>query len=219
MAYSLYMHINKINGCRYIGISTDPKRRWHGGCGYRGQKRFNDAIKKYGFNGFYHVIVATNLSKENAELMEQEYIRLYRANDPKYGYNIENGGRYGKMSDCQKEHIRQLMTGRKQSEETKNKRSKSLKKRDYSFMIGRKLPDSVKQKMSEKKVGSINPRSRSIEKYTLDGEFVARYETMNDAARSVGINSTSHISCCCAGKRNKCAGYVWKYAEVNDGQK
>ena len=106
MAYSLYMHINKINGCRYIGISTDPKRRWHGGCGYRGQKRFNDAIKKYGFNGFYHVIVATNLSKKNAELMEQEYIRLYRANDPKYGYNIENGGRYGRMSDGQKKQTK-----------------------------------------------------------------------------------------------------------------
>lgn len=212
MAYSLYMHINKINGCRYIGISTDPKRRWHGGCGYRGQKRFNDAIIKYGFNGFYHVIVATNLSKENAELMEQEYIRLYRANDPKYGYNIENGGRYGRMSDGQKEHIRHLMTGRKQSEETKNKRSKSMKKRDYSHLIGRKLPEETRKRMGERKRGKRNPRSREIEQYTLDGLFVARYETMNDAAAAVGLSKSAHISLCCSGKRNKCAGYVWRYA-------
>lgn len=217
MAYSLYMHINKINGCRYIGISTNPVKRWHGGCGYHCQKRFDDAIKQYGWNGFYHVIVATNLSKENAELMEQEYIRLYRANDPKYGYNIENGGRYGRMSDVQKEHMRQIMTGRKQSEETKKKRSDSMKKRDYSFMIGRKLPEITKKRMGETKRGNRNPRSRAVEQYTIDGLFVARYETMNDAAASVGLNKTSHISRCCAGERNKCAGYVWKYAEVNDG--
>lgn len=213
MAYTLYMHINKENGCRYIGITKRAvSQRWKRGGGYREHPRFYCAIKEHGWDGFYHIVVKTGLDKETAELMEQAYIAMYHADDPKYGYNIEHGGRYGRMSDQQKRHMHDVMLGRKQSEETKRKRSKTLKMRDYSFMIGRKLSETTKKRMGETKQGTRNPRARAIEQYTLDGAFIARYETMNDAAAAVGLKRTSHISRCCSGERNKCAGYVWRYA-------
>lgn len=218
MAYTLYMHIHKENGKRYIGITSQPvKNRWKKGSTYKKMPRFWEALEEYGWDAFYHIVVMDGLDKKQAEDFEQKYIAMYKSNDPKYGYNIENGGVTGKLSESQRKHMRIVMLGRKQSEETKRKRSEAMKKRDYSFMIGRKLPEATRKRMGEVRRGKRNPRARMIDQYTLDGLFVARYETMNDAAAAVGLNRTSHISRCCTGERNKCAGYVWKYAEVNDG--
>lgn len=50
LCYSVYMHINKINNKKYIGITkTSLLKRWgHNGSGYNGnhQPLFENAIKK-----------------------------------------------------------------------------------------------------------------------------------------------------------------------------
>ena len=53
--YSVYCHLNKINGKRYIGITFRPVlKRWKNGKGYNEvhQPIFAAAIKKYGWNNF-----------------------------------------------------------------------------------------------------------------------------------------------------------------------
>ncbi|MCR5503429.1 MAG: GIY-YIG nuclease family protein [Lachnospiraceae bacterium] len=45
--WCVYIRTNKINGKKYIGISTNPERRWKNGTGYIGQF-FGTAIQKYG---------------------------------------------------------------------------------------------------------------------------------------------------------------------------
>ena len=71
--FMVYMHINKQNGKRYIGItSQDPVMRWANGKGYYRNKHFSDAINRYGWDGFEHVILSTNLDKESACAMEQK---------------------------------------------------------------------------------------------------------------------------------------------------
>lgn len=89
--YYLYKHTNLSNGKVYIGISCQtPEQRWRYGLGYKDQSKFYGAILKYGWEGFSHEIIKTNLTQEEAYTLEQELIKEY--DSIKNGYNIQNGG-------------------------------------------------------------------------------------------------------------------------------
>ena len=51
----------------------------------------------------------------------------------------------------------------------------------------------------------------------LDGNEIARFESMKEATRITGIDAT-HISCACSGLygRKTANGYRWKYAEIEE---
>lgn len=132
--YVVYIHTTPVNKV-YIGITS--KRcsiRWHtDGSGYRnGHKHFWNAIQKYGWDNIKHEIVAENLSKEDACKLEQELIAKYKANNSQYGYNQSLGGESGTF-------------GWKQSEETKKKRSESLKGH-VGYWRGKKVPKEIVEK-------------------------------------------------------------------------
>lgn len=92
--YTIYKHTNRENGKCYIGQTKneDLTRRWCGGHGYKENRHFFAAIKKYGWESFAHEILETGLSESEANDREQYYIALYRSNDHRYGYNIRPGG-------------------------------------------------------------------------------------------------------------------------------
>lgn len=59
--YSIYIHLNKINDKKYIGITCKkPEIRWANGLGYKKQPFWN-AITKYGWDNFEHIIIKDNL--------------------------------------------------------------------------------------------------------------------------------------------------------------
>lgn len=94
--YSVYMHIFP-NGKRYIGMTKDIERRWIGtGSAYKlnGRNcRIKNAINEYDWKtDVQHIIIASNLSKEEAEQMEIDLIAKYQTTEEAYGYNMHEGG-------------------------------------------------------------------------------------------------------------------------------
>lgn len=68
--YTVYMHINKINNKKYIGITKNKlTRRWKSnGVGYKTSTLFWNAIQKYGWDNFEHEIIETGISQDKAKL-------------------------------------------------------------------------------------------------------------------------------------------------------
>lgn len=92
--YMVYMHTNTINNKKYVGITfhKNPNRRWGNGEGYKQQKRFYAAIKRYGWYSFVHEIIFDNLTETEAKSLEIKLIAEYNLTDPNYGYNVSIGG-------------------------------------------------------------------------------------------------------------------------------
>lgn len=91
--YCVYVHTNKVNGKRYVGItSMCPEKRWANGRGYRSNRLFYRAVQKYGWDSFAHEILESGLTKQSACEKEVELIQLMQLTNPKYGYNLDKGG-------------------------------------------------------------------------------------------------------------------------------
>lgn len=107
--YTIYMHKNKINGKVYIGQTCQTlANRWGSdGRRYKGQIFYN-AIQKYGWDNFEHIILKEGLTQEEANQQEIYYIQLYQSTNKNFGYNVTKGGNSNTLSDKQKEQRRQL---------------------------------------------------------------------------------------------------------------
>lgn len=128
----VYVHTCRINEKRYIGVtSQDPieKRFNYNGSGYKTSTKFWNAIQKYGWNNFDHRIIVSSESKEHIMELEKFYIKLFRTQEDKYGYNILEGGDNAyhypaevrkRMSESNKKY-KGGMLGKHHSEETKEK--------------------------------------------------------------------------------------------------
>lgn len=132
-SYCVYMHKNKTNGKIYIGqtIHNDnPEVRWgKNGIGYKNNNHFWSSIQKYGWDNFEHIILAKNLSKEEADKLEIYYIIKFNTQNDKFGYNIASGGHNGGFphSEKTKQQIREKLIGTHLSEEHKQKIIDGLK--------------------------------------------------------------------------------------------
>lgn len=90
--YTLYV-IESPTNKKYIGVTgRQVESRWANGKAYHSNPYLTEDIKKYGWENFKHEILFSNLTKEEACLLEQMYIALYDTTNPKYGYNKHIGG-------------------------------------------------------------------------------------------------------------------------------
>ena len=165
--YTVYMHISP-SGKRYIGItSMKPEKRWKNGKGYLNNQYFTNAIEKYGWDNFEHIIIAINLSEEQAKEMEIELIAKWDSVNRDKGYNITLGGEGGNgaipwnkgktLSDETKRKLSEANKGKTLSDETKRKLSEANKGENHP-MYGKHLTEEVKRKISEANKGENNPK-------------------------------------------------------------
>lgn len=246
--YTVYMHTNKINNKSYVGItSKSPKKRWDNGNGYKKQPYFWNAIKKYGWNNFEHIIFMDNLSKADACKMEQLLIALFDLRNRDKGYNYQPGGETGNlgciMSDEAKRKLSEAKKGKPLTKETRRKMSQAQKER---------WTEDEKKKRSEQYSGENNPMfgvHRFGERNPMYGKTHSNetknkisqtkimsehnngtpivcietgivYKNSGDAERKTGILAQTILACCRHDKHRKTAGgYHWLlYSEYIEQQ-
>lgn len=113
------------------------------------------------------------------------------------------------VSDNTRKKLSEIRKGKRLSEETRKKLSDIHK--------GKKLTEEHKIKISEAHKGKPHPIqknnpliSKKVYQYTLEGEFVRKWDSVNECARN-GY-SLGHVAACCRGERHTHKGYIWKYA-------
>jgi|LGVE01.1.fsa_nt_gb group I intron endonuclease len=112
MNFIIYVHKNKINGKCYVGVtSTTTQLRWgKQGSKYLGQPKFANAIMKYGWDNFEHIILEETNNENEADILEREYVLKF--NSFKNGYNSTTGGyKNFKISEEAKKKISNTMKG------------------------------------------------------------------------------------------------------------
>ena len=101
--YIVYMHISP-NNKRYIGLTCQkPEYRWNNGKGYKHNEYFTNAINKYGWDNFEHIIIAKGLTEDEAKWLEIELIREWDSMNRDKGYNLTKGGEGANGLICSEE--------------------------------------------------------------------------------------------------------------------
>lgn len=207
--YTVYMHVNKINNKKYIGLTKDIKRRWScNGAEYRKQY-LGKAIEKYGWENFEHVILYQGLSRNEACQKEIEMISYYNTSDKNLGYNISPGGEDGHNNLWNDEEYRY-----KQISERKARwQNADYKERHANSMKQAMEKEEYKEKQSKKtkerwKDGYFDYFCKPV--ICLETGII--YKSLYDASEQTNT-CRQDIGLCCNKKQKTANGYHWIFYE------
>lgn len=232
--FCVYMHTNRINGKRYIGITCQkPNQRWRNGKGYK-NGYFANAIQKYGWDCFIHEILYDNISEDMAKQIEINLISKYNTMDKQYGYNLVEGGNVTTGYSHTVEAKRKMSNSKKGMFSGKNnpmygkcgelapaygiKRSKEFCEAVSERNRRRVLSDETKLKIKNNHAdfkGGKHPQAKKVVQYTLDGLFIKKWDCINDIERTFGFYN-NQIGKCCRGQIKKSYGYIWRYDDESE---
>jgi group I intron endonuclease len=166
----IYKVINTVNDKVYIGQTWRTlQKRFSAHCDKNRCIKFNNAIKKYGKDKFKIELITITHTQEMADYWEKYFISQF--DSIKNGYNLTDGGSYGKHSEETKKKLSEMNKGkpssnkgRKLSEDHKNKLSESHKGHKWSKEqrtkmlgfkphLGKKHSEETKIKFSENRKG------------------------------------------------------------------
>lgn len=190
MIMFIYKITNKVNGKIYIGLTSNTiKSRFS--CHIRdsktAKKGIDAAIRKYGKENFIVEEIDTAHTIEELNSKEQYWIAFYNSTNNKIGYNQTLGGggstgyhhdeetkykcgnsfrgKHRIVSKERAEYQRMIMTGKKYSEETKQKHSEKMK---LAYKEGRRIPNC-------KGVGGRKPMSEEEKKFNSESQIGKRW--------------------------------------------
>lgn len=233
-SWCVYMHINKINGKKYIGItSKHPNKRWgNNGHGYKKNQHFWNAIQKYGWDNFKHDILLTNETFDYVCKVEKCLIRHYKTNNYLYGYNLTSGGDKGcTYSEESRRKISESRKGKysgenspmfgispkeRMDEQTYNqwlyKQQNNKPKGENHPMYGVSPQERMDKETYQQWLEGIKNNSKNIAVKCIEtGE---KYVSARDAERKTGVAHTSILKSCVSENYSQLAGgFHWCYAD------
>lgn len=158
--WCVYMHENRINGKKYIGITSQkPTNRWDNGRGYVHCRHFYAAIQKHGWDAFRHEILYTGLTQAEAEELEIELIAKYQTQDSAKGYNITPGGQPTEHTDETRQRISDALLGRKLSDEHRAKDSEAHRGEKNNRYGTRHTPETIEKMRATAKGRKFSPET------------------------------------------------------------
>lgn len=217
----IYLARNDVNGHAYIGKTRRPlKKRMkeHYDDAMAGSELpFSRAIRKHGFESFSWMRLAQGCNDEHLNELERRFIKIHRTYEE--GYNATRGGD-GILGYRHTTETKARMSEARRGEGNCNwgglseehKRNVSLGKvgtgsAPRPHMRGRKHSKETKLKIG---LGSNRQKVPiAIEQLSIDGNLIAGYPSLNQAAQSVAGTGPG-IKRCCEGQSSY-RGFVWRY--------
>jgi len=191
---------NKQTSKAYVG-QTRKKRvedRWrqHKNVKESTKTYIANAIRAHGWEAFETSIICEipDDALDDREVLEIKERNTLAPN----GYNLETGGGSAKeLHPDTKAKLSALQVGRIVNDEGRDKMREAANNRVRTH------PGPPQQKNVCKRVNQ----------YTLEGVFIKKYESIQDACKAVD-RCASVISACCIGKSKTSGGFIWKFDDV-----
>ena len=137
-----------------------------------------------------------------------KYIDIEKYNSIEEGLNVSRGGYYFWEVNLGKKHKKSTIAKMKEywAENAKPRSKETIEKISKTK---RENPRETTPEMIQM-YRDTSTLKKSVLQYDLDGNFITEYESINEAARQLGIRNDG-ISACLRKKQNSSGGYIWKY--------
>jgi hypothetical protein len=136
-----------------------------------------------------------------------------------------------RVYDCLRLEYSKMLTGKKQSQETKNKKSKSMlnawkyKTKEEMSKIGQKRwetrringtnkihpehAEKISQSLKGRKITWDRKRNKPVLQFDKQNNFIKEWPSISEAERQIGGDIKSAV----AGRQKTAGGYIWKFKE------
>ena len=223
----IYKVTNRKNNKCYIGQSIDIYKRWEEHKKESKEKTgniFHDAL--YSSLKDFDWEIIEEVSKGNLNEREKFWIQYYNSIYPN-GYNMTPGGTGGCLEEKKKpvyqydlegnflkEYESASEAGRQAGLDCSSISKACRKKKGCSGNFQWRYKEDMPNKDNiTKYICEYDHNSIKVKQFDLDGNFIAIYNSISEAARALGIkkSSVSSINKVCKGKVNSAYNYQWRY--------
>jgi group I intron endonuclease len=204
----IYKIVNAINNKIYVGSTIYKTKRWRAHKsllknGYHHSPHLQRAWNKYGSENFVFEVLET-VTITNIHDREQFYLDTL---NPEYNVCKDAGPRGSRLgikhTEESKEKNRQAQLGKKLSDETKRKISKSNTGKHTNK--GRVLTNEHKNKLVKKDF---------FLQFDLDGKLLNKLDRIQ-IREIFEITHLANIVSCCTGRVKSAYGFTWKFYQEN----
>jgi len=202
------------SGSSYIGQSIDIDRRFrhYRHNPHKGQKILYRAIIKYGFDSFNKEILIEfdTIDKDVLNFYETKFIKEHNTISPN-GYNLNFGGDSRIPSEESKKNMRNAQLGRKHPESVKEKIRLSHVGKKFSelHLLNMSLCKLGKKCSPESYHKKYGHRIIGVLKFDKNMNFLESYESIVRASKDNNIHENAIRNC--LHKRTKTSGgFIWK---------